>query len=212
MTALFQAIRQRFQLGHATHMTHVENLPAILAAGGLRSYNAMRGHAYMNLANEDVQAGRAAIVVPSVQRPLHDFVPLYFGFKTPMVAWNQNRNEQIIFLRVSLEILAATGVVFTDGNARAGTTRFFNFTGPDDLAALNARAINTTKYAGDPELKRQKQAEVLVPDFLPFDKVLDIICYSAVARDKVLDALAKSAIKRQALVNRGWYFVSHPTP
>lgn len=44
-----------------------------------------------------------------------------------------------------------------------------------DVAQKNARAINTTKYAGDPELRRQKQAEILVPDFLPFDKVLDIL-------------------------------------
>jgi hypothetical protein len=79
----------------------------------------MRGQSYRNLANEDVQAGRAAIMVSATQKPLHDYVPLYLGFKTPMVAINQTHNEDLLFLRFSLDILATPGSVVCDGNARS---------------------------------------------------------------------------------------------
>lgn len=211
LTSLHDSIRQRFQLGPAVHMTHVDNLASIITAGGLRSHSQMTNFPYADLSNEDVQTGRATIVVPTSQRPLHDYVPLFFGFKTPMVAWNQARNDQMIFLRVSLDILVHPNLVFTDGNARSKTTQFFDFTGPDDLAVINAKAINTVKYAKDAELKRQKQAEILIPDFLSFDKVLDIICFSSGTRTQILAILDKFAIKRQVTVNTGWYFLPSVT-
>jgi hypothetical protein len=61
--------------------------------------------------------GRAAITLPASQRPLHDYVPLYLGFKTPMVAIKQAHNEDLLFLRFSLGVLVTPGSVVCDGNA-----------------------------------------------------------------------------------------------
>ncbi|MBK8202582.1 MAG: DUF4433 domain-containing protein [Bdellovibrionales bacterium] len=94
---LSQTINEKYQVWVAHHMTHIDNLRPILEAGELRSYNLMRGQSYRNLANEDVQAGRAAIMVSATQKPLHDYVLLYLGFKTPMVAINQNHNEDLLY-------------------------------------------------------------------------------------------------------------------
>ena len=58
--SLSQTINEKYQVWVAHHMTHIDNLRPILEAGELRSYNLMRGQSYRNLANEDVQAGRAA--------------------------------------------------------------------------------------------------------------------------------------------------------
>ncbi len=103
-----------------------------------------------------------------------------------MVAWNQAHNEELIFLRFSLSILAAGVVIITDGNARSKGTQFRRFQSLDDLSILDVRAVNSVRYAGDPEIKRRKQAEILVPDSIPFSNVLDIICYSGNAQNRVL--------------------------
>lgn len=208
--SLHALIRERFQLGPASHMTHLDNLRAIIQGGGVQCLNKMRATPYVSLANPDVQRGRAQIVVPTTGRPLHDYVPLYFGFKTPMAAWSQQHNENLIFLRVSLDILAKPGVVFTDGNARAKGTKFISFTTVNDLSTLDVKAILTAKYAHDLELKRRKQAEILVPEFLALDDVLDIICYSMTAARQVVQTLQDFGIKKAVMVNKGWYFHTPP--
>lgn len=154
-------------------MTHHQNLESIFECGNLQSYNRMRGRTYFNLSNEDVQKGRAGIRIKETDRPLHDYVPLYFGFKTPMVARNQDQNDNLLFLRFSLDILSLQGVVISDGNARSIDTQFKVFKTIDDLAVIDSKAIQTVKYAHDLDLKRKKQAEVLVPDSLPIDHLLD---------------------------------------
>lgn len=166
----------------------------------------MRGHAYFNLANEDVQTGRAAITVEPSGKPLHDYVPLYMGFKTPMVAYNQEYNEQIVFIRYSLDLFTNWGVVVADGNARSSNTKFKLFQHVDDLEFLDAAAIRTVKYAHDPELKRKKQAEILVPDRLPISQVLDFICFSLDARNQILAMMRQYGINKPVKVNTGWYF------
>lgn len=206
--SLSQTINEKYQVWVAHHMTHIDNLRPILQAGELRSYNLMRGHSYRNLANEDVQAGRAAIVVAASQRPLHDYVPLYLGFKTPMVAINQVHNEDLLFLRFSLDILATPGSVVSDGNARSNASKFYLFGGPEIFSNLDVAAIRSVKYAKDLELKRKKQAEVLIPYRLHMSQMLDMICYSESAKTRALSILSEFGISKAVKVNTGWYFVS----
>lgn len=187
-------------------MTHLENLSPILHAAAVQSFNKMQGKGYKDLSNPDVQQGRAQIMVPGANRPLHDYVPLYFGFKTPMVAINQDHNPELIFLRVSLDVLARPDIVITDGNARTKGTKFREFHTIEDLKILDVKAIQSVKYALDTQMKRRKQAEILVPDSLPFSEVLDIICYDLAARTRVLDTLSRFDIRRNVMVNPGWYF------
>ncbi len=206
--SLSQIINEKYQIWVAHHMTHMDNLRPILEAGELRSYNLMRGQSYRNLANEDVQTGRAAIVVSATQKPLHDYVPLYLGFKTPMVAINQAHNEQLLFLRFSLDVLAISGSVLCDGNARSNASNFYLFSGPEVFSNIDVAAVRSVKYARDFELKRKKQAEILIPDRLPTSQMLDIICYSESAKTCTLSILSEFGIKTTIKVNQGWYFMT----
>jgi hypothetical protein len=210
--SLSQIINEKYQVWVAHHMTHIDNLSSILGSGELRSYNLMRGTDYRNLANDDVQAGRAAIVIPATGKPLHDYVPLYLGFKTPMVATNQMHNADIVFLRFSLDILSAPGSVICDGNARSNVSRFHLFNGPDTFGNLDIQAIRSVKYGRDSELKRKKQAEVLIADKLPISNLLDVICYDENARTRVLSVMNQFGIRRGVKVNQGWYFINSPLP
>jgi len=205
---LYFQIKRLFQLGPALHMTHIDNLQGICEAAGIRAKNHMAYNEYTNLANNDVQAARASILVPTSGRPLHDYVPLYFGFKTPMVAWNQDHNEHLVFLRFSLDIVARPNIVLCDGNARSNGTRFFVFKTLEDLAQLDPSAINTVKYAHDAELKRRKQAEILVPDFLPLTEALDIMVFSESTRTQVLAIIRRFGIAKAVYVRPGLYFTT----
>ena len=204
--SLGQLIREKYQLGHAQHMTHLRNLESIFQTGGLYSHNRMHDKSYHKIDNDDVQAARASITVDVSGRPLHDYVPLYFGWKTPMLASNQHQNESIVLLRVSLDLFAMPGVVFTDGNARTRTTKFYLFRSIDDLDHVNVKATNVVTWGDDLELKRQKQAEILLPDFMPIDKVADIMCFCNDAQDQVLALTKKFGMDLPARVNPGHYF------
>jgi hypothetical protein len=166
----------------------------------------MRGQYYTNLANEDVQAGRAAVTINVTNKPLHDYVPLYMGFKTPMVAVNQKHNEELLFLRFSLDILSSGGVVISNGNARAHETEFRLFKTIDDLKFLDIQSIRAVKYAHDGEVKRKKQSEVLIPDRLSVASIFEIICFSESAKSRVLAIQQKHGKKVGVKVNTGWYF------
>lgn len=207
MVKLSKIIENKYQIKRCYHMTHIENLPSILQASELRSFNKMSGQTYRNISNDDVQRGRSAIIIDETRRPLHDYVPLYLGFKTPMVAVNQDHNEDLIFLQFWLDILALGGVVISDGNARSKTTRFKIYSEMSDLDILDISAIRGLKYAHDEELKRRKQAEVLVPDSLSLSHLAYITCYSESAKTRILEIWRESAIKEPTVqVNPGWYF------
>ena len=135
---LYQEIKEQFGLGPAAHITHVENLRGIIQ-NGLKSHKQMQSGQvqYFDISDASVQLGREQKVIPGTGLGLHDYVPLYFGWKSPMLMSHQDKNEDIIYLRFSLEILTTPGTVISDGNARSTNTKFFQFTDIDVLKNLN---------------------------------------------------------------------------
>lgn len=71
------------------HITHVDNLPAIIAAGGLRCVAGLggtSGGAYVNIAHGHIQDRRARKTVPcGPGGTLCDYVPFYFAPRSPML-------------------------------------------------------------------------------------------------------------------------------
>lgn len=210
MSDFQKQIRQKYFLNYFYHMTHVDNLPSILSAGEIKAKNRIKENEYKRLSNDDVQKRRAKRVVNSL--PLHDYVPLYIGPKTPMVAVNQNQNEDFMFLRFSLDILKISGTVIADGNATTWSTKFVQFNEIDDLGCLDIDAIRGVKYSGDLELRRKKQAEILVPHGLSLSYILDIICYSESAKKRLLLIFKESGKLNPIIgVEKVWYFIPKTT-
>ena len=70
------------------HITAIENLPLILAHGGLRCVSDLRrdGTAYANIAHSHLQDRRATTPVRcGPDGCLHDYVPFYFAPRSPML-------------------------------------------------------------------------------------------------------------------------------
>ena len=115
-------------------------------------------------------------------------------------------------MRVSLDILPKyDGCVISDGNAASSQTKFREFKTIDDLEILDVKAIQGVKYADDPELKRRKQAEILVPDLLSFSEVIEIVVFSEDVKNRVNFILNQTGTKFSGIVYVGrnsWYFIN----
>ncbi len=205
MSDFYSEINSKYYLNSFYHMTRIANISGMIGANEIKAKNRIDEDQYKKMSNDDVQSIRAKKIVFGLS--LHDYVPLYIGFKTPMVAVNKHQNEDFVFMRFSLEILKIPGSVIADGNAATSSTKFIQFKNIEDLACLDITTIRGVKYAGDQELRRKKQAEILVPNGLSLAYLLDIVCYSESAEKRVLSIFHNSGkLTPYTWVGKGWYF------
>lgn len=201
------------------HLTHGRNLHGILAAGGLWSPNHMPAELRpQSIAHEGIQDRRARKVVPAGPGGvLHDYVPFYFGERSPMlyanhmgfVAGNPDGQRPLVHLVSTVERVVAQGLewVFTDGHAVMDYTWFF-----DDLAALDEvdwAAVQARRWANtaqDPDLKRRKQAEFLVFRFVPVATLAAVLVCDNEVADAVRKILATAGSALPVVVEPGCYY------
>lgn len=157
------------------YMAPMANLGSIVRRG-LLSHVRAAGVQHVSIAMEEVQDRRAGKRVPG-GRPLHEYANLYFDARNAMMY--ARRTDDLVVVRVSPSVLDVNGAVVADGNAASGPTRFFP--SPAGLANLDAERVYAKwwtheDYWEEQERKRQRQAEVLVPDVVPPEYVLG--CYT----------------------------------
>lgn len=192
-------------MGPASHFLHRDNLLGILQ-DGLLCHSAMKNTVYVDISDPSVQLGREHKIIPVTQKNLHDYVPLYFGPKTPLVVKYQDRNEEFLYLRFSLNILQLPDVVFSYGNARSNATKFYMFNALADLQAVDPTAINAFSWVGDDEKKRRKQAEILIPARIAPEHIFDILCSSETAKQYVIDKIKVSGLNLNMNISGNWFF------
>jgi ssDNA thymidine ADP-ribosyltransferase, DarT len=98
----------------------LRNLASVLARG-LLSYNGVQraGLAHVSIALGSVQGLRHRVWIQhgNTHRGLHDYVPLFFGLRSPMLAYNHAQQNDIVQIEVVSSVLDLPGVVVADGNA-----------------------------------------------------------------------------------------------
>ncbi|GFG53483.1 hypothetical protein CQY20_22015 [Mycolicibacterium agri] len=156
---------ERGRVNELHYMTPIANLASIVHYG-LLSHHRAAEVPHDSIADPSVQGNRVGKRVPN-GRLLHDYVNLYFDARNAMMYRRRNVRSTIAVLRVSSAVLDMPGVVLSDGNAASGATQFLPC--PAGLAALNQERVYTDDWDhSDPwikqEQKRQRCAEVLVPD------------------------------------------------
>lgn len=156
-------------------MTPLSNLASI-AEHGILSHKLVEQLPHVSVAMAEVQDRRSGRTVPG-GRLLHEYVNLYFDARNAMM--RLRRSRELVVIRLSADVLDLDGAVVTDGNAANGPTRFFP--SPDGLAHLDAERVFAEWWTvGDEferaERKRQRQAEVLVPDVVPPEYIVG--CYT----------------------------------
>lgn len=167
------------------HITHIDNLPSIVADGGLwcdtERRHLLARHVTIAYENLKERRRRKAVTV-GAGGVLADYVPFYFCPRSPMlyaiakgyVTSYRGSQTELIYLVSSVErvIEGEHRWCFTDGHALEHFSNFYS--DYHDLDKLDWPVIRNRYWQAtldDPDRKRRKQAEFLVHRFFPLPLV-----------------------------------------
>jgi hypothetical protein len=209
-------------------MTHFDNLPQILAEGGLvcDAEAARRGLCKQSIAHAELKERRATRAVEKLffgavaaGGVLADYVPFYFTTRSPMlyaikggfVQHFRGRQSDVIYLVSTAEAVAASDLkwCFTNGHAVEGVTEFYD--GLNELNQVDWDVIQSWSWKNtlsDLDRKRRKQAEFLVHRRVPWELISQIGVLNRGKADSVAEALAGAAHQPSVTVEPDWYYSS----
>lgn len=195
------------------HITDVENLPSILAAGGLRSDAAMVQNNPAVIGYGHIKQRRMTGIRVNCcgGRFVGEFVPFYFCPRSPMLytvnLGNTGRPAGCQRSIVHLVSRLANGInqnrpwAISDGNAGAYHAAFSS-----DLAALAGldwTAIRATNWQGK---THQKSAEFLLADFFDWSGFHAVGCHNEATAQQVQNMLLKTVHRPSVKIEPQWYY------
>jgi hypothetical protein len=202
------------------HITHLGNLPSILAERGLccDGLRAERRLPCKGIAHESIKTRRAKTRVPvSSGGVLADYVPFYFAPRSPMLYTIHGGNVEgytegqvpVVHLVAQAERVVGDNLAFafTDGHAVIALSDFY-----DDLVRLDRVDWNIMRErywadtSEDGDRKRRRQAEFLVHRFLPWSYIEEIGVINSAVAERVRAILADQANAPNVVVRRDWYY------
>lgn len=180
---------KNYDIEYLYHMTHINNLESILK-NGLQSNNTVKKESILFNDISDHQVNdRRNKIEPIHNRSVHDYVPLYFNPKNPMLYVRKHIQSDIIILGIDRRLLLNKNNIFTDGNASSSRTKFYN--NIKDINNLNWKCIKDVYWTDYEDGKRQKCAELLVyPHIIPND-IQIIFASNILTVRKVIDIIGK---------------------
>lgn len=195
--------------GGLFYITHIDNMESILKHGIL-SHNLAheKGIVRNDISNLTVNARRNRFEA-SLGGNIHDYSPLYFNHKNPMLytlCKNKDKNT-LVLLRINPHILLIDDVAFSDGNAASSSTNFFK--NIEDFNKLNWNLIKKGSWynyeLGIEEGRRIMCSEVLVKNKIPLFIINDIFVYDEKVLDRIIP-LFPNHLGIRISVNKKMYF------
>lgn len=202
--------------------THMDNIETIIRRGGLHAPNHMPsdGLPYRFCHDAEVHGARGAVDITVGPRgTIHDYVPFYFGYLSPMmlklktgqVAGYTEGQVPLVYLVSSAQVVrdAGLGFVFSDGHGLARFTDWF-----DDLNRLDAidwGMVNQQYWADkieDMDRQRRKQAEFLVHQCCPWSLIQEIVVIDSTVQQRVatIQEAFPADQRKVVTIKRGWYY------
>jgi len=204
------------------HITHVNNLAAIVEAGGLFSDATMiaRGGPASSIGMGSIKRRRLELPVRCYPGDhVGEYVPFYFCPRSIMLYLLYMANhpelnysggqEPIVHLEADLgEVVQwadSQGVrwAFTLANAGAAYTEFRN--NLERLEDVNWEAVAATDFR-NALIKEGKQAEFLLREFLPWELVQRVGVITPKIHSQVTRILAGARHRPSVEVTRAWYY------
>jgi len=204
------------------HITHVDNLPRIIAAGGLVSDAAMiaAGGPAASIGMSSIKQRRLTLPVKCHAGDMvGDCVPFYFCPRSVMLFLIHCANHPemtyrggqgpIVHLQADLRATVAWANAqprrwaFSLSNAGAYYAEFRG--SPAQLSEVDWAAVANNDFR-DSAVKEGKQAEFLLRDFFPWHLVQRVGVINTAVQTQVLRALTGAAHKPAVEVRREWYF------
>lgn len=201
-------------LKYAFRITHIDNIPHIARYGLVKSDSVNRNENYVNIGDSQIIQIRSKIPVKGYR--ISDYIPFYLGPRSPMLYVIQHgyngvkriEPEKIVYCIVRLDDIIAKDIdcIFTDGHALSVLTNFY---GKEHLPRISEIVKAEDVYSNfwnsetDIDLKRRKEAELLVKTDLPPTFIRGYIVYNEAAR---LELLKFGISEDLILVSRNQYF------
>ena len=189
----------KYNIEYIYHMTHVNNLQNILQYGLLSHNNSVVTN---KIDNPEVNS-RRNFNDPIYNKNVHSYVPFYFNPKNAMLYVNKENQGNLIILVFDANLIYDKGSLFTDGNASANGTKFYNDI--NNLDKLDWNCINTKYWNDIEDGKRKRMSEVLVSDIVNIDKLKKIYCINYHIKNYI-DNIIKNYPNIQVEVNTEIFF------
>ena len=201
-------------LKYAFRITHIDNIPHIVHNGIVKADSPLRDEHYMSIGDRQIIRVRGEMVVKGYK--ISDYIPFYLGPRSPMLYVIQHgyngvqrvEPENIVYCIIRLDDLINSNIecIFTNGHAVSNLTSFFT---KDRLPQINDIVKYDDVYSSqwnsetDIDLKRRKEAELLVKDDLPTQFLRGFVVYNERAKQKLLDM---GVTENKIVVAPGYYF------
>lgn len=204
-------------------LIHIDNLHLYLTRNGLNAPNFTPndGLEYKTIHHSSIQSRRHEQQVPCYPYGvIHDYVPFYFGYLSPMlfslkadcVQGYSDGQEPLLYLETSAQTIQSSQLLFcfSDGHGIMKITKWFN-----DLAQLDKvdwNIVYQRYWANEPDhdmdRKRRKQAEFLVYQFCSWSLIERIGVINSQTKQQVQDILNQYPpnMHRPVEIHKDWYF------
>ncbi len=205
------------------HITHIDNLPGILADGALCCDRMLeeQGKSVTNIAHQHIKERRAKRKVETLGNrrvaaggTLADYVPFYFAPRSPMLYTIHRGNiedytggqKSVVYLVTTVERATALGQpwCFTEGHAEIAYSEYF-----DDLARLDRidwPLMGETYWGGDDERRRKRQAEFLVHQTFPVKALEQIVTINPDLQTQARYFLQREGTDLPVNIDANWYY------
>lgn len=176
-------------------MTHIQNIPHILDVGFVHANSSDASPNYIPIGDSTMIRARADR--DAAGKTLDQYIPFYFGPRSPMLYVIQNGfngvtkrfPNEIVYcvLRIDAVISSKLRFIFTDGHAADHITKTYP---REDLRDIDSIISYSDVYAQfwneDADAKRKKEAELLFLDEVPQSLISGYVVYDEVAKHQLI--------------------------
>ena len=204
----------RKKLKYAFRITHIDNIPHIIKYGLVKKNSQYRNENFVNIGDQQIIQLREEKDIKGYK--ISDYIPFYLGPRSPMLyvvqhGYNgvpQIEPEKIVYCVIKLDDLVRNNIdcIFTDGHALSELTSFYK---KDDLMRIDDIVSYEDVYSSqwnseiDIDLKRRKEAELLVCN----DLAPCLICGYVVYNEKARNILKNMGVNdNKIVILPGYYF------
>jgi hypothetical protein len=200
-------------------MIHYKNLEYILENGINYRNSTNFDPNYVNIGSAEIITHRDDIPVKCYpETTVNEYVPFYFGVKTPMLYKIKTGNgvpimpqSEIIYLVCSFDELTQSNLkwCFTNGNAAKYITKFYNQI--SDIKELDWKSIEATEWTdnnsdGDHDRMRKKHSEFLVKDHVPVNYIKAIVVLTKERQKEIEKIVAEFKLPIKVIIDKDYKY------